>query len=520
MQDITDVLNSILSPGPAVFMPIIIFIFCLILKLFSKNSITTLQALKSGIMLGVAFIGMGMIIGFMVDMFAQPFAIIQQELNFGSIDLGWAPMSAISWAWQYAILMFPIQIIINAIMLKLRWTRVLNADMWNVWNKVFTGLIVQYFLLAAGASTGVAVPLALIIGGVMVVFELKNADVMYQKQYAVSNIPNVVTAHSMFLVAPFVHYIHTGLTKFNFFKNHSQSMGGFSQSNSLKMKLVNTLRDNMIVGFILGLIIALITVWFDLDNWVVYVQLPFNVAAALVLFPLVAQLFTKSLVPFGMAIQNIMNTRFNNRELYIGLDWPFLAGNPRLWIVATLLIPFELGFAIIFSFIPNVAMVFPLASLVNVCLVPVLLIICEQNLKTMFVAGVALVPIYLFFGAMTAPAITDLANDKFGQMSSNVKDILQNNPNLDITNSGYEAPIFRWGWSAGLGLLFGQTEWQNIVGIIALPLWILIFSFYYRDLAKKSRQIRLKQLKKENNDLPKELPPVGAKLIKKIFNKK
>lgn len=521
MQNFTNAVNKILSPGPAVFMPVIIFIFYLILKLFSNKSVTTMNALKSSIMLGVAFIGMGMVIGFMVSMFEKPFTVIQNALNFKSLDLGWSPMAAISWAWRYAVLMFPVQIIINIIMLSFRWTKVLNADMWNVWNKVFTGIIVQFFLMKAGANEALAVGVALLVGGIQVVFELKNGDVMYERQRQVTKIPNIVTPHSMFLDAPFIYFIDKFLTKFRFFKNKNKSevKKEIKKRQTFFQKLVNTLRDNMIVGFILGLVIALLTFWIDLENWQTYVQLPFNTAAALVLFPLIAQLFTKSLVPFGMAVQNIMNKRFSHRELYIGLDWPFLAGNPKLWIVATMLIPFELVYAIVFTFIPGVAMVFPLASLVNVCLAPTLLVICNQNMKTMFTAGVLVVPVYLFFGSMTAPAITNIASENLSSMSEKVQDILKGGK-FDITNSGYEAPVFRWGWSAGLGFIAGNTgSWYSIVGIILLPTWLISFSLYYYSMKKANKNIRAERLLAEGIKETSEKPPVGAALINRIFKR-
>ena len=57
------------------------------------------------------------------------------------VDGGWSTMATISWAWPYAFLMFPLLIAVNVVMILLNKTNTINADLWNVWLKIFTAVI-------------------------------------------------------------------------------------------------------------------------------------------------------------------------------------------------------------------------------------------------------------------------------------------------------------------------------------------------------------------------------------------
>ncbi|MCG4627864.1 PTS transporter subunit IIC, partial [Anaerostipes hadrus] len=58
-------------------------------------------------------------------------------------------------------------------------------------------------------------------------------------------------------------------------------------------------------------------------------------------------LFMQALSPISEAISEFMRKHFGDREIFIGLDWPILAGRNEIWVSAIILIPFELLFAVI-----------------------------------------------------------------------------------------------------------------------------------------------------------------------------
>lgn len=130
------VIKWILGLGAAIFVPIIIIIAGLIVGMKIKD------AISAGITLGVAFTGMSMLIGFMSDAIgpAAKAMLTHTGINLPIVDGGWTTLSAIAWSWPYAFLMFPLMIGLNIVMLIINKTKTFNADLWNVWGKIFTGV--------------------------------------------------------------------------------------------------------------------------------------------------------------------------------------------------------------------------------------------------------------------------------------------------------------------------------------------------------------------------------------------
>ncbi len=156
-----EVINYILDLGPAVFLPLIMIIVGLIVRMKFST------AFSSALTLGVAFLGMSVVIDFMFDAIgpASEAFVNNTGLQLNILDLGWPPNAAIAWAWPYAFFMFPIQIVINLLMLGFNKTNCLNLDLWNVWNKIFTAVIVS------GITNSLA--MGFIVASIEVVLELK-----------------------------------------------------------------------------------------------------------------------------------------------------------------------------------------------------------------------------------------------------------------------------------------------------------------------------------------------------------
>ena len=186
MSVLGNVINWILGLGAAIFVPIIIIIAGLIVGMKIKD------AISAGITLGVAFTGMSMLIGFMSDAIgpAAKAMLTHTGINLPIVDGGWTTLSAIAWSWPYAFLMFPLMIGLNIIMLIINKTKTFNADLWNVWGKIFTGVAVAavskpYF------GTAASIALAFIVAGIQIIFELKMADMYQYRIEKLSGIPGV-----------------------------------------------------------------------------------------------------------------------------------------------------------------------------------------------------------------------------------------------------------------------------------------------------------------------------------------
>ena len=110
-----EILNWILGLGAAVMLPIIMFVFGLIMGAgFSKS-------FRAAITIGIGFTGINLVINLLTGELG-PVAQAMTErlgLNLKIIDIGWPAMSSISWAWVASAVVIPIVLVINFIMLSL-----------------------------------------------------------------------------------------------------------------------------------------------------------------------------------------------------------------------------------------------------------------------------------------------------------------------------------------------------------------------------------------------------------------
>ncbi len=97
------------------------------------------------------------------------------------------------------------------------------------------------------------------------------------------------------------------------------------------------------MGFIIGLGLGLAAAYGVSGS----LNLAIQIATAMALFPMISKMFMQSLSPLADAMSEMMKKRFKDREVYIGLDWPVLAGRSEIWVTAILLVPVFIGYAII-----------------------------------------------------------------------------------------------------------------------------------------------------------------------------
>ncbi len=274
MQILQNVVNFLLGLGAAVFVPIIIIIAGLIVKMKVKD------AISAGITLGVAFSGMSMLISYMTGAITPAAEAMAKStgISLPITDGGWTTMSTISWSWPWAFLMFPLVIGINIVMLIIKQTDTFNADLWNVWGKIFTAVGAYYITKS--------VVIAFIIAAVQIVLELKNADFHQHRIEKLSGIPGVTCTHKMaFLAAP-MYPIDCVLRKI-------PALNKSFDADDLKEK-VGIFAENHILGFILGVIFGIIA-RYDVAG---ILTLGIQCSTALTLFPVISKYFMQSPMQF------------------------------------------------------------------------------------------------------------------------------------------------------------------------------------------------------------------------------
>ncbi|MBO0419422.1 MAG: PTS galactitol transporter subunit IIC [Vagococcus fluvialis] len=440
MELFQSIIQYILDLGSAIFVPLIILILGLVAGMKVK------KAFISALTLGIAFTGMSMVIGFMSNAVGPASEALAKNtgINLPALDLGWTGAASITWSWPYAFVFFAVVIIVNIIMLVFNLTKTLNVDMWNVWGKALTAYLV-YFIsgsLIAGFITAT----------IQVILELKMGD-MFQKHIEdLTGIPLVTVTHLMNISAVLLLPFNMLMDKIPFFNKKADT-------NALKKK-IGIFSENSVMGFIIGLCLGLAAAYGISGS----LNLAVQVATAMALFPMISKMFMQALSPLADAMSEFMKTKFKDREVYIGLDWPILAGRSEVWVTAILLVPVFIGYAIILP--GNV--VLPLAGIINYSIAVGGLLLTGGNLLRMLVLGVISMPLYLYGATYLTPILTGLAN-KTGAVEG-IKEGQQ------ITWSSIEGPEFR--------ILFAEAFNKNIFAIVGCVIFILLFILLYKYMTK------------------------------------
>lgn len=440
MKIFQDIINYILGLGSAIFVPLIILILGLVAGMKFK------KAFMSAITLGIAFTGMSMVIGFMSNAVSPASEALAKNtgINLPALDLGWTGAASITWSWSYAFVFFAVVLGVNFVMLLLNWTKTLNVDMWNVWGKALTAYLV-YFIsgsLLAGFATAIA----------QVILELKMGDMFQRHIEDLTGIPLVTVTHLMNISAVLLLPINVIMDKIPFFNKRADT-------KALKKK-IGVFSENSVMGFIIGLGLGLAAAYGVSGS----LNLAIQIATAMALFPMISKMFMQSLSPLADAMSEMMKKRFKDREVYIGLDWPVLAGRSEIWVTAILLVPVFIGYAII---LPGNA-VLPLAGIINYSIAVGGLLLTGGNLVRMLIMGVISMPIYLYAATYLTPILTGLA-DKTGAVEGIKK-------GQQITWSSIEGPEFR--------ILFAEAFKGNILGIVGTIIFAAMFVWLYKYMSK------------------------------------
>lgn len=448
MELLQTIVSYILSLGAAVFVPMLMIIIGLVVKMKAKD------AVSAGVTLGVAFTGMSLVITFMMEALTPAAQALAERtgINLTIIDGGWTSMSAISWAWPYAFMMFPLQLIINGIMLAFNLTKTLNVDLWNVWGKIFSAVLI------IGVTDNLV--LAFAFAAVQIVVELYVSDSIQPAVEEVTGIPGVTVSHAMMIINVILNPIDLLLRKIPLFDREFDAA-------TLKDK-IGIFGENHIMGFIIGVILGLASGYEISASLLLGVQ----AATAMVLFPMVSKLFMQSLSPISDALGEYMKKRFAGRELFIGLDWPILAGSAELWVTAIVLVPITL----IFAFVLPENEILPFAGIINLGLVAPALVITGGNLLRMIIVSTLSTPIFLYVATYIADIVTNLATDT-GTLNIAAGE--------RISWSTVEYPEYRY--------ITMQLSQLNLQGIILAGIWIVLFVFYIRTMKKRYKKTQVSE---------------------------
>ncbi|MGX7263483.1 PTS galactitol transporter subunit IIC [Enterococcus crotali] len=319
------IIQYIVDLGASVMLPIVIMILGLLLGQGIGKS------LRSGITIGIGFVGIGLVISLLTDNLGAAAEAMAKNFNLGLnvVDLGWPGTSPMAWGSDLGLIAIPIAIGVNIIMLVFKMTKVVNVDIWNIWHMAFTGAIVQ---IATGNFY-------LGILGVVVhaVIAYKLGDMFGQvtdDYFGLEgiSIPHGSSAYMGVFAAPIDDLIEKipGVNKINI------------TSEKIEEKL-GVLGQPTIVGAVLGFVIGLLAKYSVADS----LQLAIQMAAVMVLMPMVVKLIMEGLIPISEAARKLLDKHFKGSELKIGLDPALLLGDSQVIAASLLFVPLTILIAVI-----------------------------------------------------------------------------------------------------------------------------------------------------------------------------
>ena len=379
-----EILNFILGLGSTVMLPIIIFVFGLIMRAgFSKS-------FKSGVTIGIGFTGINLVITLLTDQLG-PVAQAMTErlgLDLQVIDIGWPAMSSISWAWAAAGLMIPIGLVINFVMLTLKLTKTMNVDIWNYWQFAFVGYAVT--------TVSGSLPMGIIAASALSILALILADYtqpFVEKFFGMPGIsfPHLTALGFLPLVVPLNWLIDKipGLNKLN------------ANPETIR-KRFGIFGEPMSMGLIIGLALGLL----GGQKIDAILQLAITMAAVMYLMPKMVAILMEGLIPISEAAREFMAKHFGDREIFIGLDATVSLGEPSVIAVGLLLVPITILLAIV---LPGNKLL-PFADLAVipfiVCLITAM---SKGNVIRALIVGTVVMACVLLMATNLAPIETQMA---------------------------------------------------------------------------------------------------------------
>lgn len=319
------VINYVIDMGASVMLPIVIAIISIAI------GIKVGKAVRSGLMIGVGFVGMGLIVD-MMNAEVGPAAQAMSErfgLSLSAVDVGWPGMSPITWASPIATVAIPVAIGVNILMLLFKLTKTVNVDVWNIWHMTFTGAI-------AYAVTGnFAVGILGVVIHAAISYKLGDLWAPILSDYF--ELDGLTAPHgTSAYMAPFACLIDwiidriPGLNKIDL------------TADTLQEK-VGVLAEPVVIGGILGTAIGFLA-GYDAQS---ALPLGIKMSAVMVLMPKIVKCIMDGLMPLTERAKELMNAKFNGAEFYIGLDPAILLGDATVVSAGLIFIPLTLLFAVI-----------------------------------------------------------------------------------------------------------------------------------------------------------------------------
>ncbi|MDR1902766.1 MAG: PTS galactitol transporter subunit IIC [Treponema sp.] len=386
---VNKVLQGLLNLNSAVLIPFLLLILAVIMG--EKIS----RAIRSALVVGVGFVGIGVLINLFFTELA-PVAeamVLRWGLNLNIIDVGWGPFMGAIWASKPALVMLPLFFLLNFLLLFIKYTNTLDIDIWNYALCFYAGQLTY-------VATGNNMVLCLIAFTVSVLITLKLADLTaptMQKYFP--GLEGISFPHTVSLAfTPIGYVLAKLLDKIPVIKNLD------ADPEAIRKKF-GVVGEPVFMGFVIGFIVG-IAAGIEISA-ILYLSI--TMAGVMLLLPRMVAILVEGLTPLTGAIRNRLQKWMPNRTINIGLDTAVLIGNPSTLAAGIILIPLALVLAAVLPY----NRVVPFADLSSItfaiCMITPFV---KGNVVKLFIIGVFIIAfVMLPLSTIVAPEITQVVRE-------------------------------------------------------------------------------------------------------------
>ena len=446
------VFSYIIGLGAAVMMPVLFTILglCIGIK-FGK-------ALKSGLLVGVGFVGLSVVTALLTSSLGGPLKSVTEiyGLNLGIFDMGWPAAASVAYNTTVGAFIIPVCLGINILLLLVKATNTINIDLWNYWHYAFIGAVV-YFATESIWWGFFAAVICFVITLVLADLTTKKFQSYYKDLDGIS-IPQPFCQGFV----PFAEGVNWCLDK----------IPGFSKldidAEGMKKKF-GILGEPLFLGVLVGILIGCLSCrsWDELVAGIpMILGLGIKMGAVMELIPRITSLFIEGLKPIAEATKDLVARKFKNSAgINIGMSPALVIGHPTTLVVSLLLIPVTLLLSVV---LPGNEFL-PLASLAGMFYVfPAVLPITKGNVVKTFIVGLVAIVVGLYFVTDLAPWFTLAAQDVYARTGDAAVAIPEGfqGGSLDFASSIFSWVIFHlvhdFKW-IGSGILVAGTTVMAVI---------------------------------------------------------
>ena len=127
--------------GPAIFVPVVLFIIALVMKVSVK------KAFNSALLAGVGLTGFNMLIGAYIPIIVPTVQKMVQitGINLPVIDIGWQASAIVGYSTKIGMIFVGLGLLFQAVLFLLKWTNIfMPGDLWNNYSYMLWGSMLYF----------------------------------------------------------------------------------------------------------------------------------------------------------------------------------------------------------------------------------------------------------------------------------------------------------------------------------------------------------------------------------------